>query len=859
MRIVPRPSGTTYLGRWLLALTGTTLALWIVLPATAQTPRAPIPDAARQREIVKLLEETYGLGKLESASKKQQAVKKLLEVTSDDSLSVDERYVVLTTLLKLTQEVADFTSWKEAVDRLGATFDIDAGQETSRHLKVYLATATSAAFKGKIVDEIASMIQQAARDNRYADADSLLAAADAAALRVKASSAIKQTLAKTREVIADRQQAWKQFQAASEKLALKPDDAAANLAAGRWQAFYQSDWSAAVPHFQKSQAAKWMAAANWEHKAPQEPAEQVVAGDVWWDLAQAEMGTARTALLLHAGSWYDRAGPRLTSGVQKQLLTKRLAEIALLKPVSAKVEVAAKAGTASPGSGVAVQQQQPGEWVDILDWAVGLDWSLRGHNWNQNLNGPPTKDGITTGVHPANRFPLPAIIDGDYEMEVEFTRTQGNECVAVFFPVGIHNMHLECGAHGGNVSCVHWINGKSGFERNGTERRPSTLSNGVRHRLVFRVKQTGDQAEFHIDLDQEKDYIQWKGPASSLTNHDWGGWKITTVQHPWIGGWENVIQFHKVRVRMLSGTLRRDEITAADREQDLKEGLVRLVGQPAISPKAGWADFLVNQVPWQLGGGEAERIWPLVSREPTVCRDSYGAHAPSRLKCEIPSGAKAFSAIGYNDSSRTCSYQVLIDGKEVFDSGVTALALVKVDIPLKATVLELVIDEAGNADSDRSYWCYPRFHNVTRDKITDKLLDGKPSPLKFLIASHSVGFGTLTHNRTMDPVLKALPLQFQDAVPCDEFLFAHAPSTVTYRVPDGMTRFSAVGYNVRSQHTKFEVWADARKLYESPQAGIVPIQVKLPGGVKTIELRVNGLGNNGGDLSMWCYPRLHKK
>ena len=858
MRIVPRPSGTTYVRTWLLAVLGSALAFWIVLPATAQTPRAPIPDAARQREIVKLLEETYGLGKLESASKKQQAVKKLLEATSDDTLSGDERYVILTTLLKLTQEIADFASWRRAVDKLGASYDIDAGQQTSRYLKVYLdATTTSAAFKGKIVDEIASMIQQAASDNRYADADSLLAAADAVAQRVKASSAIKQTLAKTRESIADRQQAWKQFQAASAKLAMKSDDAAANLTAGRWQAFYQSDWSAAVPHFQKSQAAKWKAAADWEHKAPQEPAEQVVAGDVWWDLAQAETGIAKTALLLRAGSWYDKALPDLTAGVQKQLLTKRLAEIALLKPVSAKVEVAAKVGTASPGIGVA--PQQPGEWVDILDWAVGLDWSLRGHNWNQNLNGPPTKEGITTGVRRANRFPLPAIIDGDYEMEVEFTRTQGNECVAVFFPVGTHNMHLECGANGGNISCVHWINGKSGFEGNGTERRPGQLSNGVRHRLFFRVKQAGDQAEFHIDLDQEKDYIQWKGPSASLTNTDWGDWRVTSVQHPWVGGWDNVVQFHKVRVRMLSGTLRRDVITDADREQDLKEGLVRLVGEPAISPKVGWAEFLVNQVPWQLGGGEAERIWPLISRDPAFSRESYGAHAPSRLRCEIPPGAKSFSAIGYNDSSRTTSFQVLIDGKPAFDSGVTAIALVKLDIPLKSKILELVIDEVQNNYCDRSYWCYPRFHNVTRDKFTDKLLDGKPGPLKFAIASHSVGFGTLTYNRPLDPVIKTLPLHFQDVVPCHEFLFAHGASTVTYRVPDGMTRFSAVGYNVRSQHTKFEVWADGRNLYESAQAGIVPIQVKLPGGVKSIELRVNGLGDNGADLSMWCYPRLHKK
>ncbi len=79
------------------------------------------------------------------------------------------------------------------------------------------------------------------------------------------------------------------------------------------------------------------------------------------------------------------------------------------------------------------------------------------------------------------------------------------------------------------------------------------------------------------------------------------------------------------------------------------------------------------------------------------------------------------------------------------------------------------------------------------------------------------------------------------------------------RRSSGLIRFTAIGYNVVSHHVKFEVWADAKRLYESPQAGIVPIDVKLPSGTKTIELKINDLGNRAADQSMWCYPRLHRK
>ncbi|MCX7422629.1 MAG: NPCBM/NEW2 domain-containing protein [Planctomycetia bacterium] len=247
----------------------------------------------------------------------------------------------------------------------------------------------------------------------------------------------------------------------------------------------------------------------------------------------------------------------------------------------------------------------------------------------------------------------------------------------------------------------------------------------------------------------------------------------------------------------------------------------------------------------------------MITRDFKVCDDFYGAAAPSRLKCPIPMGAKSFSAIGYNEGSRTAKYVVFIDGKQVYDSGVAGIAIVKVVIPAKASLLELVAEPSGE-HCDHTYWCYPRFHSVASDKVTDKMLDGKLGTLKFSIASSSVGYGALTHNQPITG-LRSVPVHFRDAQPCDEFLFAHAPSTVTYQVPEGMSRFTAIGYNVYGHHVNYEVWADAKRLYESPQAGIIPIDVKLPPGTKTIELKINDLGKDWGDHSMWCYPRLHRK
>lgn len=45
-------------------------------------------------------------------------------------------------------------------------------------------------------------------------------------------------------------------------------------------------------------------------------------------------------------------------------------------------------------------------------------------------------------------------------------------------------------------------------------------------------------------------------------------------------------------------------------------------------------------------------------------------------------------------------------------------------------------------------------------------------------------------------------------------------------------------------HVKYEVLANGKLIYQSPTAGIIPIDVSLPPKTKTIELKVDGLGDN---------------
>lgn len=817
--------------------------------------RASIPSPERQKEIAKQLTDLHNLTRLETVAKKQGVVTELMEASRDENLLADERYVVLVTVIPLAKEVGDFDSWQEAVNSLLGTFEGDPQKDKQRLLTEFLvARKPGTSLSPKAVDEALDVARLAEAENRYTDAISLLNVVQTTVRRVMGQNNLRKDVTEVRDEIIAREKHWKEFQTANAKLNTDADDPAANFAVGRWHLLQQAGWKTALPFLIKASDAKWCAAAKLEETAPLDAAAQTAIGDEWWKIAEGESGAMKTALLLHAGEWYERAQPTLTATLTKQLVAKRLDEIAPLKAAAKAKPVGPVNPGPIPPAVAAAQPAKLGEWVDLLEWAEGVDWAPRGINWNDHVEGKPTKTGITLKRAQFMRFPLPAIIDGDYEMEVEFIRHDGNGGVATYFPVGTHTIFLELGGFSGSVSYIGFVNGKTFGEH-----RPGPISNNQRHRVFIRVRHDGDKAAFSIDLDNIQNYIKWEGATAALTNVDAGSWKTTMLRHPWIGSWDNNCEFHKVQVRMLSGTIHRDVVSDTDREEDMENGILRLVGEKANLPRVGWTRFLVNQLPLLAPPGDIERLWPQITRDFRVCDDFYGAHAPSRLKCPVPRGAKSFSVIGYNHSSRTTKYLIFTDGNKVHDSGITDLSIAKVDLPAKASLLELAVDPAGDNASDQAYWCYPRFHSVTSEQITNRMLDQKTGTLKFTVASSSVGAGSFTHNKPPSDVVKSVPIYFRDVQPCDEFLFSHAPSTVTYQVPEGMTRFTAIGYNVRSHHVKYEVWSDANRIYESPQAGIVPIDVKLPPGTKTIELKVNDLGSFNFDFSMWCYPRLHRK
>ena len=115
--------------------------------------------------------------------------------------------------------------------------------------------------------------------------------------------------------------------------------------------------------------------------------------------------------------------------------------------------------------------------------------------------------------------------------------------------------------------------------------------------------------------------------------------------------------------------------------------------------------------------------------------------------------------------------------------------------------------------------------------------------------------------------------------PARKGLFAHADSEVIFAIPNGVTKFTAVGTgpNFKAKRASknvngldmldgswtYEVLIDGVQVYESePLCAYVkkeaPIQVDIPENARHITLKTHRLGNGHSDWSIWAEPYFIK-
>ena len=269
-----------------------------------------------------------------------------------------------------------------AVEELAKWFQVDA-------IELKLETLTDAAkappspqSKQELVESAIELSEAAADLDRFAEAGRAVKLAAKAVCALKHTHLTKQIAALRLEIekLAKAHAAVKDSLA---KLETDPNDAQANLAAGRYYCFDRDDWDRGLKHLAAGSDPALKRLAERERAKPDAADAQRSLGDGWWDLSRKDKGPGKTAMAGRAGYWYRRALPQLARD-EKRKVELRLKEIDGKSPVE-KMQFLSKLPELS-----------------IVVWNNEKDtWFRKGRNWVQQpitVNGRQSPHGLF--LHP---------------------------------------------------------------------------------------------------------------------------------------------------------------------------------------------------------------------------------------------------------------------------------------------------------------------------------------------------------------------------------------------------------------------------------------------------------------------------
>jgi choice-of-anchor C domain-containing protein len=285
--------------------------------------KAPAPDKAAQEQAEKLVKELF---KKEYAKEDPDDLTALAadllkegEKTKDDPAV---RFVLFRESANIAARAGDVDAAFRALSILAEEFEVDGVS-----LRVVALTRAAPAVKTAeahqdLAEAGLELIDEAVANENFEAGLSALKVAEGSADKAKSQALagrVKERGKELREIV-------KEFEAvrtARAKLKDAPDDAAANLVVGKFLCLREGDWDRGLSYLAKGTDAKLKTAAATDLAKPAKAAKQVEAAEGWWDLAQAEQGTAKTLLQERACYWYSQALPQLT-GLIKTKVEKRL-------------------------------------------------------------------------------------------------------------------------------------------------------------------------------------------------------------------------------------------------------------------------------------------------------------------------------------------------------------------------------------------------------------------------------------------------------------------------------------------------------------------------------------------------------
>ncbi|MCG8650881.1 MAG: hypothetical protein MI861_13670, partial [Pirellulales bacterium] len=211
----------------------------------------------------------------------------------------------------------------------------------------------------------------------------------------------------------------------------------------------------------------------------------------------------------------------------------------------------ALAGFASPAAG------QSGDWVavDLLELIAPDRDVIRG-DWKREQEGVSVRAGEKPSI-----CSVPYELGDHYVLEMELTRTGGNDAVGVILPLGKRQVFLELSGWQGTAHGLSRVNKSAVRETtNPTRSVPGTLGNNERHRVIATVDIDAPDLAIAVELDG-KSLIDYRGKLADVEANL--AIRTDNRQRPALASSRVDVVFHSLQVRHPEG---QGKTVTADRD-----------------------------------------------------------------------------------------------------------------------------------------------------------------------------------------------------------------------------------------------------------------------------------------------------
>jgi hypothetical protein len=470
--------------------------------------------------------------------------------TVDDAAA---RYVLLAEARDLAAQSGETDLAVSAVDKLAAGYEVDRDAMLIEALEAVLEAARSSIALKELAGVALAEMDQSVAGDRFETAMAYGRTAYDAAAKARDKALVESIRARAKFLLGLKKE-FARYEQALATLEDQPDDAEANLVAGRYLCLVKGDWERGLPMMAGGGEPSWAEPAAEDLASPEEPAAQLEVADAWYALAEGKLDPVRGNLLDRAGLWYREALPALPTA-EKGKVVQRLAAIKGFGRSTRRVRETHqdRPGGAlhAPYDSSPSEPDEPapsGQTLDVADDAP-IDLLKRVDPAEHAVSGRWQAQGKDLGGSPSGgpaKLVLPAVPQGDYTLHVEFTRFASFDTVGVIVPVGGRQC-LAALSFGGGPSGIDKVDGRR------ADKNPTTLAGALanerKYALDVSVKTDGPQASVTVQLDG-RPFIFYRGPVDSLELDD--AYALPHGNCPGLAV-ESPVLIHRVQLEMLSG------------------------------------------------------------------------------------------------------------------------------------------------------------------------------------------------------------------------------------------------------------------------------------------------------------------